>query len=364
MLASLPPRSALLLALTLAGCASTVDTAGPGGGGGHASTSSSSSTSASSSSSSSSSASSSSASSGVLLACSGPDMPMPPGPCVPIDPGCKTDHSVCGAFSTFAGASSFALKMVHFTMTLPTALASGTGQYGLDGYQGISAPECSYPAGTTGAGWLLAFDGAAGQVTVGYGETVPGGSPFHFLEEDVGLIEGTAHVAPVTVGAPIDASCGVATSAPIDVNLPLQVFPTSALNFPFRQLSFHDVALTPDHNCIGHYDVEALDPAKGCPVAGAPTAFVDGGSLDGFLPLEDADLSLVADLSMSLCVFLTGDPSTYADGKYPQRCARDGNGHIVFPGDWCAATNQPATAACHDAMRVSGTFSAVGVLVQ
>jgi hypothetical protein len=45
-------------------------------------------------------------------------------------------------------------------------------------------------------------------------------------------------------------------------------------------------------------------------------------------------------------------------------CKKGPNGEILFPGDWCAAQNQPATASCHDAVQLSASFTASGVLVE
>jgi hypothetical protein len=45
-------------------------------------------------------------------------------------------------------------------------------------------------------------------------------------------------------------------------------------------------------------------------------------------------------------------------------CKRDASGKILFQGDWCAATNQAATAGCADAVQVSATFAAQAVTIQ
>jgi hypothetical protein len=44
-------------------------------------------------------------------------------------------------------------------------------------------------------------------------------------------------------------------------------------------------------------------------------------------------------------------------------CARSG-GVVAFKGDWCAATNAPATATCFDAVHFVADFAASAAAIQ
>ena len=55
-------------------------------------------------------------------------------------------------------------------------------------------------------------------------------------------------------------------------------------------------------------------------------------------------------------------PSIYGDGGTPiAHCKRDQNGKILFPGDWCSASNGPAKAGCADSMQLLATYAASAV---
>ena len=171
-------------------------------------------------------------------------------------------------------------------------------------------------------------------------------------------------VSPITLSAPVDAACGFASSVG-NVNLPIYQPGSGPIALlPLRSLRFHDAAVTPDHDCIGAFDVAALDPGNGCAPYPGQRPFTDGGSLDAYISLEEADAITVTLLSESLCVLLSGDAGQWAQGSGPMRCKRGAGNAILFQGDWCSATDQPATPGCADAVRFSGTFAASGVAIQ
>ncbi len=142
----------------------------------------------------------------------------------------------------------------------------------------------------------------------------------------------------------------------------LDVAASSFVILPLKQVSFHDGKLSPERRCIGEYNADGLDPQNNCQSEPpAILAFDNAATLDAFITLEDADNVIVDALQQSLCVLLSGDAATYGNGGSPSHCKRDANGKIVFAGDWCAATNQAATGACHDASRFNASFAASAV---
>ena len=167
----------------------------------------------------------------------------------------------------------------------------------------------------------------------------------------------------MTLSAPLGASCTTSTSA-ADLNLPIYLdqMGTSALALPLRQARFSNITVSGDHSCIGKYNAAGLMPRDNCFPTPQNPDFFPAGEVDGFINLDQADAVGIDALTQSLCVVLSGDPTAYGDGGAPKKCKRV-NGKIVFPGDWCTATNQPATAQCNDAVRFAGAFAASGVTI-
>lgn len=60
--------------------------------------------------------------------------------------------------------------------------------------------------------------------------------------------------------------------------------------------------VSPEHNCIGAYDVASLDPANSC----LPSTFKNDGSIAALIPLAAADEAAILSLKQSMCVLLTG----------------------------------------------------------
>jgi hypothetical protein len=293
--------------------------------------------------------------------CSGPNTPMPVGACVPQDLDCQTQSSICAASETYAGAPQFALRVTQVTPSAPHALSTGVGKSGLENALGAPPPACDVKSGMQG--WALRFDQAAGTVIFGGVQASFAAEPvFSFLDQTLPSGGGSVHFAPLTLSASIDASCGF-TSASGDIDLPLFLQEASPIYLPLRALRIHDAAVSPDHNCIGAYNAQTLDTGNGClPTAESP-AFTNGATMEAFIPLEAADQVMVTILQRSLCAFLVESPA-YTDEGSPAKCKRDASGAIVFQGDWCSATNQPAEPGCADAMHFSAGFAAAGAKLQ
>lgn len=76
------------------------------------------------------------------------------------------------------------------------------------------------------------------------------------------------------------------------------------------------------------------------------------------MTLRPALISLAAIALAAACT------SQYGDGGSPiERCVRDSMGQILLHGDWCSATDAPATSDCYDAFRISALFAASAVKI-
>jgi hypothetical protein len=295
------------------------------------------------------------------FACSGPNTGGPSAACTPKDQGCNPGKSVCAAVEVVDGAPSFALKMAQVNFTHPAAFTKGIGKSVLQNWMGPQPPICHVPNFLLA--WILQFDLAAGTLTTGGAIEGAGQAPgFQLINGTVG--EGSTAILPVTAPLALGAGCDLDVAVG-DVNVPLQYDANSALSsiyLPFRHLRFKGGKVSPDHNCIGVYNEALLDPVNNCAPTATVPAYNDGAELEAMFPLEDADQAIIGPLQMSLCLFLTQNTAMYGTqtGQY-QTCARDASGKILFPGDWCSVTDQPATASCADAVHVSATFAASGV---
>lgn len=347
----LPP-----LALTLAACATTViGGGGVGGGGGDVpgepTTTSSSGGAV--------------TSSGGLTGCADPTpVGLPAAPCTPTSASCGASSSVCLATTHAQGSPTFGLRMAHIELTAPSALTKGVVKSVFQSSTAPNAPACNL-SGSATFNWLLRFDTNAGTLVTGAAKPVSDPSiGYTFVDGIVSLGDMTFDVKPLTLAAPLDAACGVTSNAG-DVFLPFygDSLGNTFTIFPLRSLRFFDTHVTPDHDCIGAYNAAGLSPANACmPDQGQPQ-FVDGGHFAAFIHLEDADAVLVPPLAQTLCVLLTGDPGSYGNGGSPQKCKRDAGNAIVFQGDWCSVTNQPASAGCADAVHFAGSFAASGTKI-
>ncbi|APR87632.1 hypothetical protein A7982_12981 [Minicystis rosea] len=338
-----------------------------GGGGGAAPTTSGPTSSVSSSiSSSSSSPSGPSSSSGVFPGCANPTpVGLPAAPCTPTNAVCGSESSVCVATAHAHGAPAFDLRVSHVTLSAPKAFTKGVVQNVFETATRLNRPLCNLSGGGS-FNWLLHFDTNAGTLTIGGAKGVPDPTAgYSLIDETVLLGEGTFWVKPTTVSATLDPSCGLETSAG-DVLLPFfsGVGDNSFTLFPLRSLRFFDTTITPDHDCVGAYNASGLETFNNCAPDPVNPDFLDGGHFQAFITLEDADAVLVSVLSETLCVLLSEDPTTFGTGSQPVKCKRGANNQIVLQGDWCSATNQPASPGCADAMRFEGTFAASGVKIQ
>ncbi|XXX81920.1 hypothetical protein WMF30_24485 [Sorangium sp. So ce134] len=290
--------------------------------------------------------------------------------------GCSLDHPVCTAVASDCvavhdnrDATTFGLRMAQLTITKPDVLAVG---YVADLVaQGLTMnlPQCNLN-GTGTFSWLLEFDTATGKLRTG--GAMIADSPldgYCFANMTAGEFE----IAPTEIDAPLNDDGS--WSAEVE-NLNVPIFMETGMEMgtgtdpepivlPMHQVRLTDATLSADNNCIGRYNIEALDWMNACLPGqdGEAPAFINGGKLAGFITLEEVDKVIVPTVGQSLCVVLSGDIAEYGTGGDPNLCKRDESGQIVLKGDWCSATNSPATDDCADAYALGGEFAASAVKI-
>jgi hypothetical protein len=287
------------------------------------------------------------------------------GACAPTA-SCAGAGSTCLALVSQPATTTPGFRMAEIVYTKPAAFTTGVVASILQGSTAPNDTACNLEGSGT-ISWLLRFDTVAGTLETGGAKPVasPAG-PYTFDDETVmqGAFSFAVHslllTAPLGAGCTFDSNDG-------DVTLPLfqNSAGTSPVLLPLTSLRLHG-GMTADHGCIGRYDAEGLDPANACQPDTLHQSFTGGAALDGLIVLEDADKVVVSPLQESLCVLLAGNAATFGTSgpNGSQVCKRGANGAILFQGDWCAATNQAATATCADAVQVAATFAAQAVQIQ
>jgi hypothetical protein len=282
------------------------------------------------------------------------------GACSPKDPQCSLVPSCCIALADNKGQPTAGLRMSQITITKPTVLAPNSivGNLVAHGVQ-MNLEKCNLAGGGTFS-WLLHFDPGTGKLLTGGAR--PTEDPFGgycFVSE----ILGGKQIVPVSVDSGLSAGAFSADVGDIIVPIFLDAAATSYLLMPLTAGKLTGT-LSEDSNCVGAYNAENLDPVNSCLAEPPDTLqFVNAGTLDGFIKLENADTVIIDGLSMSLCVLLSGNAAMYGDGMSPNKCKRDMNGKIVFQGDWCEATNAAADAMCSDSVKLGAEFAASAVQI-
>lgn len=257
--------------------------------------------------------------------------------------------------------------MSALRFTKPDAFTTGIVSGIFAGAVEPSDPKCNLNGSATFS-WLLRFDLGAGTIKTGASKpSLNPAGPYAFIDQTITLGGTPFHIQPVTVAAPLAGGCSFGSDK-ADVFLPiyLDAAGTSMVLLPMRALRFLDGELSPDHGCIGRYNAAGLDPTNVCLPDIKNPAFIPGGKVEAFIGLEDADEVVISSLNQTLCVLLSQDATTYGTKSSTgvTVCKRDAAGQILFEGDWCAASNQAASAGCADAMRVQASFAAQGVVIQ
>lgn len=295
---------------------------------------------------------------GVGGACAGVEPTLPDAPCKPSDPSCHAGTNACLAAAEFGGAPKFGMRMAQLTIQKPDSLTAQKNPIVANILQKSvtpNQPTCNLN-GIGTFSWLLAFDLTTNKLKTGSASwSGPGPGMYTFGGGSVPGLGMSFSLEPATLDLSVDSGCQFQSTAG-DVNL--QIFLNSAdeyLLLPIAAMKMSG-AISGAHNCIGKYDVLALDLGAQC----LPPAFEDGGALSGVIGLSAADHVPVNALKETLCALLTGQN----DGDpMMKHCPVGPDGSIVPAGDACFATGGPAEPGCADALFFQATFAASGVTI-
>ncbi|MBI4951005.1 MAG: hypothetical protein HY908_03160 [Myxococcales bacterium] len=283
------------------------------------------------------------------------DTPPPGGPtCAPSDPTCPAISPDCLALTDNAGAPAFTLRLSQLTITKPTALAQQFIAGLIGGGVNINLPQCNV-SGKGTFSWLLHFDTTTNMLLTGGAlpKTDPS-SGYCFVDDTV------ANIHPVQIATTI-APDGTFTAGPLaDLTVPvyLDITATSTVLLPLHQLMITEAKVSADHNCIGGFNWQGLQPLNNC----KPNLdlgidyYLNDATMAAYITLEEADTVVVAELGKTLCVLLGANDTLYADQSSPKKCLRDANSEIVLQGDWCSTTN--SAGGCADSMQLAAEFAA------
>ncbi len=304
----------------------------------------------------------------------------PPPNCDPSDNTCPATGGTCNINTTKCGDPSTCLPMAdnskkavydfrlrRLWITDPPPLASAV----IEGSTGIvtsgvdlAAPEC----GDTGKGafnWLLRIDPANNTALTGGAPPSP--DPFTtgycFYRHQLGNLDVEPSSAAITFGG----DGGTFTTAAIPLlNVPIFLAPdagaadpANVIILPLRNAVLKQATISNNNNCIGAYNLKALD--QNCVVADPSSCskWQTAGSLGAVMTLEDADKVPLTVLPETLCVLLT---SASGGGKSDAGgCARDGQNNIIAKGDYCSTTGKAGD--CQDSFWLAATFAAAAVTI-
>jgi len=289
------------------------------------------------------------------------------GPCAQTDPACTMVDSDCVALVDNRDKDVFAMRLSQVVVALPDAFKSDTTEGLLvnDAF-GINLSECRLNGGGT-INLIVEIDRTSNQGRAGVAKYVADPRDgYDFVNE---MIQGFT-VEPVLFDGSLDAE-GNFEAALGAITLPLYVNQdgSDVILVPMREGRLYDVKLSEDQNCIGSYNAFGLDPNNGCfpDENDGIYAFLNGGKAEGYVTLEDAESVVInafnGFVNETLCARLATGMGNFIEGDDPKRCRRNANGDILFPGDWCAATNAPWTPGCADAVRFSFQFAGSAVKV-
>jgi hypothetical protein len=295
---------------------------------------------------------------------SGGSAPVPPADCGE-QMSCPLGQECLATFANH-GAPQFGLRVSELAVQEPATFAQGAVPVLLDALFGPNLPECSGLGGGD-TSWLLSFDLAQNTLTMGGGASVAAPTdPYAFITASVSQGLQTYPVAPLTFDLVASAG-GLGTTNAQDFYLPMFIpdNDTSTSVLPFHSLVASNIVVSSSHDCIGSYDPAIFSPQADCKPTAPNSRYLHGGHLEGYLVLEETEGVPVALLDQTLCVLVTGNADVFSDHMSPiEHCARTSDGIIAFHGDWCAATNAPATATCFDAVHFAADFAASAVPIQ
>jgi hypothetical protein len=281
--------------------------------------------------------------------------------------------TACQALTTNPPGGPLDFRMRRIILVAPTNLTTLAAQNtvvntGVD----LNEPQCGAPDAGPQTGdfsWILSIDTTAKPPTMTTGgappcdlSDSPSCNPFTTGYCFVNKTVGTFSVKPVT--APItQASDGTYSANSIGaINVPIY-FNGSIIVLPINGGQMNGVKISPDGNCIGSFNPDALHADCSNDYT-ACSLWKTDGSITGYITLEQADGVVISLLNATLCAFLTGTPPA-SQGALAV-CPRDPTTHAITAyGDYCSSPQAPAVdgGTCHDSFWLAATFAASAVKI-
>lgn len=290
-------------------------------------------------------------------------------PCSPTNPVCTQVKSDCLAVYDNKDKPSFALRLGQLDFFKPVAFTGNIEKAAFLSSVTMNLPKCNLKGSGTFS-WIVQLNPAAGTFQIGAAK--PPADPhngYSFVDETITQGGKQFHIAPVSGKATVAADGSIQADTLESILLPVYVnaAATDLLLIPIHKVHIleTDTKISADHNCIGRYNAAGLKEGDGClpNVDENIDAFINGGKIDGYISLEEADSIIISSfgLNRSLCVLLSNSAGVFGDGGSPAKCKRDGAGKIKFNGDLCIATGAGADATCYDGVSFYAAFAASGV---
>jgi hypothetical protein len=289
------------------------------------------------------------------------------GPTCELMAKCVTADPACVAIVDNKDQKQFGLRMSQILISKPAILGPDqfVGQT-VGGGVTLMRPDCYLNGGSPGGtfSWLLHFDLDTNMVCTG-GAKPPATAEdgYSFVNEMITQGANTFDIKPIKFASPNLAGGTFSVAVGQDIIVPIYTTGGGVILLPLRKARITEGTLSSSNNCVGSFNGKGLDPLNNCgPLASEKQfSFINGGKLDGYITLEDADNVIVDLINQSLCAVLTGTN----DGAKPiSKCKRDpATMKIAYKGDWCDATNAAADATCTDAVQLAADFAASAVKI-
>jgi hypothetical protein len=220
-------------------------------------------------------------------------------------------------------------------------------------------------SGTGGFSWLFSFDKATNKLTTGGGPAVAtaedgkAGTCFYQFTQDGN------EVKPVQIDATLADDGTFSLTGATNVTVPIFLATGGVVLLPLNHVAFNPGSkLTDNGNCLGEYKT-SLDPDLQCVPDDVVSYFDEGGSLAGYITVDNAEHVLVADLKETLCVLLSGERGE-TDGDGIVHCPVDGQGKPTVTGDWQSDLPDGAgmAKAGGDSWQLKASFAANAVTIK
>lgn len=301
--------------------------------------------------------------------------------CWPTAEACKLPNGAgfeCLALHDNADQQVWSLRMSQLDIDRPAVLAGGFVQTTVVSRSiTLNLQDCLQD-GWGRFNWLLEFKPAEGDtllLTTGgaHISSDPTGQGYCYIQ---GEIDGFPAQPRKDIVLAKQADGTYQTTEPIEIfNVPvfLDDNEQSSLMLPLHDVLLSELRLSDDHNCIGSWDGDGLNPDNACmpdPTIGQDMQWKNGAKLSAFITIEEAERVWIPDLGQTLCVALGGDIIKYSEqfeenGRKGRRCKRDEEGRILVreKADWCSSTKAACSPPDADAFRLEGYFAASGVKI-